>query len=154
MNEVVIYDESVSRHHAEILFQGNDFYLKDIGSTTGTYIKINEKITLEEGMIVEIGSYQFLVAEIRIGSQSGLLTDSMEEEEESDKSWIKLNIYEGPDETERMDYKLEEEGSIGRKTTNHICFTDDLHMSNLHCKISLINDRFVLEDMASTNGYF
>lgn len=59
MNEVVIYDESVSRHHAEIIFQENEFYLRDIGSTTGTYIKIVDKIELELGMIIEIGSYQF-----------------------------------------------------------------------------------------------
>lgn len=57
MNEVVIYDESVSRHHAEIIFENDEFYLRDIGSTTGTYIKIVGKVDLEEGMIIEIGSY-------------------------------------------------------------------------------------------------
>ncbi len=33
-----------------------------------------------------------------------------------------------------------------------MCFSDDLHMSNLHCKINLVGDKFNFEDMASTNG--
>ena len=64
VNEVVIYDESVSRHHAEITFETNEFYLQDIGSTTGTYIKIEERLPLDNDMILEIGSYQFRVKSI------------------------------------------------------------------------------------------
>ena len=66
VNEVVIYDESVSRHHAEITFEANEFYLQDIGSTTGTYIKIEERLPLENDMILEIGSYQFRVKNLYI----------------------------------------------------------------------------------------
>lgn len=39
-NQIVIFDESVSRYHANIFFKDNDFRLTDIGSTTGTFIKI------------------------------------------------------------------------------------------------------------------
>ena len=152
MNEVVIYDESVSRHHAEIMFKEDEFYLRDIGSTTGTYIKIKDKIALQEGMIIEIGSYQFHVSEIVICATNP--DQIIEDEDMREKSSIKLEIYDGPEESEKMDYKLGEGGSIGRKINNDICFPDDLHMSNLHCKISLLHDNFLLEDMASTNGYF
>jgi pSer/pThr/pTyr-binding forkhead associated (FHA) protein len=147
MNEVVIYDESVSRHHAEIIFENDEFYLRDIGSTTGTYIKIVEKIDLEEGMIIEIGSYQFLIGDIFINNQ--MMGDK---NMISAKPYVALEIYDGPEECERTKYMLEEGGSIGRKTNNKIHFTDDLHMSNLHCKITRIGNKFVLEDMASTNG--
>lgn len=37
---MVILEESVSRYHAEILFKSEDFYIKDIGSTTGSFLKI------------------------------------------------------------------------------------------------------------------
>ena len=70
VNEVVIYDESVSRHHAEITFMDNEFFLQDIGSTTGTYIKIEERLPLEPGMILEIGSYQFRVKNIVINKKA------------------------------------------------------------------------------------
>ena len=39
-NQIVIFDESVSRYHADIFFKNEKFYLRDIGSTTGTFIKI------------------------------------------------------------------------------------------------------------------
>jgi len=146
MNEVVIYDESVSRHHAEITYHNNEFYLKDIGSTTGTYIKITEKIDLELDMIIEIGSYQFQVTNINISYN----TDGFED---LGKSTITLEIYDGPEDFEKAKAVIEDKGTIGRKQTNIIHFVDDLHMSNLHCTISLMGPKFVLEDMGSTNGY-
>jgi pSer/pThr/pTyr-binding forkhead associated (FHA) protein len=33
-------EESVSRSHAEIIFESGNFYLKDTKSSTGTFIKI------------------------------------------------------------------------------------------------------------------
>lgn len=43
-------------------------------------------------------------------------------------------------------------GSIGRKTSNDICFENDLHLSNLHSVFSIEHGNFILEDMSSTNG--
>jgi pSer/pThr/pTyr-binding forkhead associated (FHA) protein len=37
-NSLLIEDGSVSSHHAEILFENNTFFVKDLGSTNGTYI--------------------------------------------------------------------------------------------------------------------
>lgn len=126
--------------------------MKDIGSTTGTYIKIIEKIDLEVGMIIEIGSYQFLIEDIYINNNSSNKQIIQNEGIDCPKSYVSLEIYDGPEECEKIRYMLEEGGSIGRKTNNKIHFTDDLHMSNLHCKITRIGNKFVLEDMASTNG--
>jgi pSer/pThr/pTyr-binding forkhead associated (FHA) protein len=39
-NQIVIMEESVSRSHAEILYQENDFFIKDLESSTGSFIKI------------------------------------------------------------------------------------------------------------------
>ena len=48
-NNILILEESVSRFHAEIEYEpaDGDFYLKDIGSTTGTFIKISSRVELE-----------------------------------------------------------------------------------------------------------
>ncbi len=35
-------EESVSRQHAEIIFNKENFYLKDTKSSTGTFIKIQD----------------------------------------------------------------------------------------------------------------
>jgi pSer/pThr/pTyr-binding forkhead associated (FHA) protein len=39
-NQMVVLEESVSRYHAEIVFDEGKFKIADIGSTTGTFIKI------------------------------------------------------------------------------------------------------------------
>ena len=145
-NQIVIFDESVSRYHAEIYYN-IDFYLRDIGSTTGTFIKINDPLEIKENLIFEIGSYQFIVSNVKIfESQNGNI------EEEINKSFVEFTIYESPEDIENSVYKLSHGSSIGRKQNNTICFADDLHMSNLHCKINLVGKRFVFEDIASTNG--
>ena len=59
----MILDDSVSRHHANITFD-NQFYLNDAGSTAGTYIKITEQLVMEEDLIIEMGSNQFMVTKI------------------------------------------------------------------------------------------
>lgn len=150
-NDIVIMDESVSRNHAHIAFKDNVFLLKDIGSTTGTYIKITNNILLEKGMIIEIGSYQFQVVNIFIAPK--LTEKDTAAAKEREKSFIELEIIDSPEEVVRAKYKLFENGTIGRKQNNNISFVDDLHMSNTHCKINLVGDKYFLEDLSSTNGY-
>ena len=65
---------------------------------------------------------------------------------------VEFTIYESPEDINDKVFKLYSGNSIGRKTNNHVCFSDDLHMSNLHCKINLVNEKFYFEDIASTNG--
>ena len=143
-NEIVIFDESVSRYHAEIFYGNEIFYLKDIGSTAGTFIKIEEPIRLRQNMIIEIGSNQLLVKEINVIYESNIVSES--------KSFIVLEIYESAEESQHKTFSLFHMDSIGRKNSNTLCFSEDLHMSNLHCKVNLVGSNFILEDMASTNG--
>jgi predicted component of type VI protein secretion system len=42
--------------------------------------------------------------------------------------------------------------SFGRKANNDFSF-EDQHLSGIHAKIQIVNDKFILEDMSSTNGY-
>lgn len=39
-NKILILDEAVSRYHSKIIYENGVFMLKDIGSTTGTFIKL------------------------------------------------------------------------------------------------------------------
>lgn len=105
--------------------------LKDIGSTSGTFLKILEIIELKLDMIIEIGSYQLIVSNIYIANSSS-------NEENLENSFVEFTIYESPEETQERIFNLVSGSSIGRKVNNALCFSDDLHMSNLHCKINLI----------------
>lgn len=144
-NKIVIFDESVSRYHAQVTYRDSNFYLVDIGSTTGTFVKITEPLELKEEMIIEIGSYQFMIKKVTISPDEAF-------EARRENSYVEFFIYEAPEDIEDKKFKLIDNDSIGRKNTSTLSFNDDLHMSNLHCKIILMNDRFLLEDIASTNG--
>ena len=137
-NEIVVLEESVSRFHSKIEFKEGRFYIADIGSTTGTFIKIQAKLELQEGQILELGSNQFLVEEINcIDREEGEL---------------KLRIIEGLHADQ--EFCIVNSATIGRKANNQsgISFADDLHLSNTHAKIEYIEGKFVLEDLGSTNG--
>ena len=98
-NQIVIFDESVSRYHANIFFQNNQFILADIGSTTGTFLKISEPIELQEEMILEIGSYQLIVSNVfvlSVGDQEEIMKDS----------FVEFTIYESPEDMNEKVFKL------------------------------------------------
>jgi pSer/pThr/pTyr-binding forkhead associated (FHA) protein len=117
---------------------GSSFLIRDIGSTTGTYLKIKSKMTLLEGMCIEMGSNQFRVDAIKINSP---LT-----------GFMNLLITEGEEDVVGQMHTINNEGSIGRKPDSSICFENDVHLSNLHAVFSMVNGKFVFEDMSSTNG--
>ena len=56
--DVVLQPKSVSRKHAAILRQRGGFFLKDMGSTRGTYVngqKVTQPVLLQEGQTIQIG---------------------------------------------------------------------------------------------------
>lgn len=64
--DYVINNESVSRHHATIIFENKKYYIIDNNSTNGTMIEgvklqPNEKAVLENGAILTLGSESFQV---------------------------------------------------------------------------------------------
>ena len=50
-NDIVISESFVSRKHCEISASEGEFYLKDLGSTTGSFLMIRDKIPLRQGMM-------------------------------------------------------------------------------------------------------
>lgn len=62
-NTFQIADPSVSSHHAEILLQGPDIFIRDTGSTNGTFIN-GEKITeavLKPGQTLRFGQVELKI---------------------------------------------------------------------------------------------
>jgi|688.fasta_scaffold172395_1 hypothetical protein len=50
-----VNDISVSRTHAEVRFQNNKFYLKDLKSKFGTLIKFKEEFNIRDGILLQYG---------------------------------------------------------------------------------------------------
>lgn len=60
---VVIEDNSVSRFHAQISYDGEDYYLEDLDSRNGTYLneaKVFRPALLQDGDIVRICDFSFV----------------------------------------------------------------------------------------------
>lgn len=60
-NHIVIPDPNASRRHAEIVNEGTRYFLKDLGSTNGTYVngsKVKER-DLKDGDKIAIGATKF-----------------------------------------------------------------------------------------------
>lgn len=59
-NDFQIFEASVSSHHCEILLKGKDVFVKDLGSTNGTFIA-GEKVTetaVKPGQILRLGQVE------------------------------------------------------------------------------------------------
>jgi len=60
-NDIVISESFVSWKHCEITHTLGDFNLKDLGSTTGTFLMIRDKVALTQGMMFQMGLSEFWV---------------------------------------------------------------------------------------------
>lgn len=61
--QIRIRSGKISRHHCEILKEGDSLKLRDLGSSNGTYVNQErvEEVDLKAGDLVAIGSLVFLV---------------------------------------------------------------------------------------------
>lgn len=58
INDVVFPDPEVSRRHARIVSQNNNYYIEDLGSTNGTFVngrRISIVTRLSNGDIIDLG---------------------------------------------------------------------------------------------------
>lgn len=63
-NMVVLKDRYASSHHLKIYLKNGEYILEDLKSTNGTFVNdmaVSNKIVLEKGYIIRIGSSEFKV---------------------------------------------------------------------------------------------
>jgi pSer/pThr/pTyr-binding forkhead associated (FHA) protein len=66
-NQVVLDDPTVSRHHAWIKSEGEDFLVFDIGSANGTFVNgqpVEEPFRLENGDVVRFGEVDLVFTKV------------------------------------------------------------------------------------------
>lgn len=81
-NHLVLQDNTVSRYHAEVHFEGGEFFIYDLGSTGGVYInnqKVNEKSLLHSGDIIMLANMpvMFVVETTSMRQSANLDTDNL-----------------------------------------------------------------------------
>ena len=116
---MVISESFVSRRHCEIKYippraeqasrgetEGTNFYLRDIGSTTGTFIMVRHDVQLKSNMMFQMGLSEFKVTTT------------------SKASMCELNVFEGPSRNRII--PVDDLGlTIGRDPNNSFCVQED-----------------------------
>jgi pSer/pThr/pTyr-binding forkhead associated (FHA) protein len=138
-NDIVISESFVSRKHCDIRYLNlsNQFILKDLGSTTGTFLMARSSLELELNSMFQMGLSEFKVTSVLFnpfGQARSLI----------------LQVYEGP--AKGKEFKIFADGvNIGRDPSNKIAIREDSQMSSHHADIVLRNGKFWLNDVGSTN---
>ena len=133
----------VSSMHFEVLYDGDQYLIKDLGSTNGTLLN-NKKLS------PDIENPLFDDAIIRLGDEKFGVSVSLTFKV-GDQQIAQLEGFTVSASTVLMDAATEI--TIGRLSENTIVL-DAPDVSRHHAKISLLGDRAVLEDLGSRNGTF
>jgi pSer/pThr/pTyr-binding forkhead associated (FHA) protein len=138
-NDFVINESFVSRKHCEIKLkpETGQYIIKDVGSTTGTFIMISKKTELKTGDLFQMGLSEFKVLNIRFNPYGAPVV-------------LALLGYEGP--ARDLEFLIDRRGGrVGRDCENEISVPEDSQMSARHGQILFENGKFYVEDLESTN---
>ena len=78
-NAVRLTERNISRHHARVQRQGNDWRIHDLGSYNGCYVngaRVAETQSLQHGDLIQLGDYRLSIEDESIGTgrTDGVLT--------------------------------------------------------------------------------
>ena len=69
-NTLVVEHPTVSRQHASIKIEGEDFRIYDLGSSNGTFVneqRVRDPVTLQDGATVRLGEAAFIFKRVTPG---------------------------------------------------------------------------------------
>jgi pSer/pThr/pTyr-binding forkhead associated (FHA) protein len=147
-------DSYLSPRHATFSRRGGQLFIKDEGSLNGVYLKVrpNEPCLLEFGDVFRIGQEIIRFEELR---GQGKSPDGVERFGSPAKGYIgRLALVIGRDTTGNS-FPVPERGVHCGRERGDILFSEDGHVSGLHCRIARGPDgRVYLTDVGSSNGTF
>ena len=168
--DVELADKGTSRKHAQIIHEGEDYFLIDLKSGNGTFlngkkIRSTEKHLLRAGDVIKIESY-----EITFGQLETVLKKPVEEDTDTDIVEVKmirkvlgalarngnpsLEVVNGTAEGKKVEFKEDQkEILIGRDPECHLIIEDAV-ISRIHTKIIRKSGGILLIDQDSRNGTF
>jgi len=72
-NDLIISDKSVSLHHLVVLKEGNQYYIEDLNSESGTILnkkKVKQKVNLSSGDTISIGDHSLIFENVLYENKS------------------------------------------------------------------------------------
>ncbi|TMW57600.1 hypothetical protein Poli38472_003525 [Pythium oligandrum] len=141
-NQIIVDDPYVSRYHFQIRYDAleKEYYLQDLGSTTGTYIflkpDVPKRLSVDDR--VKLGDTEFEVVTIDVNLTTG-------------SPFLRICFTEGP--MRGVSQTIGKSSvSLGRRSSNALCIPDDTSISGRHSVITYLGDGFYITDLHSTNG--
>ena len=116
------YDNKFIGIHFQIRYDENNFkyYIKDLGSGYGTFIKLVESLKIKNNLLINIGD-TFIVF-------------SFGENDEKNEN-ITLKIFTGNEQTEKYEFNSEKKNIIVGRDTKCDVYIEDKMLSRKHCYI-------------------
>ena len=155
-NTVALSDDlSVSRHHAQISWNGSQCILTDLGSAAGTFVNEAKLLphqphTLVDGARIQIGAY-----ELRFRMAQGAQSPP-----QGPVSAQKTTVFspatplsEPATGTQQLDLRGQDTLGIGRDLSNDMVINHPA-ASRFHAQIKKIQGSYIIFDLNSTNGTF
>ena len=138
-NTVVIQNSVVSGSHAEISLIDKQLYIKDLGSTNGTFV---DHVKIPQGQLVLVGQKSI--------SLSGVVTIQVRPSEKA--STASSSQASVPNLSAQIQQVLQQKGSviIGRADSADVKI-ENSQVSRQHAKISSSEGRYFVEDLGSMN---
>ncbi len=168
-NTLVLAGPDVSRRHAIISHSGDDFFLMDVGSTTGTRlsgtaIQRGERYVLRSDDLITIGQYHIQFSRADVLEQSfNEITDSDIMEVKLLKKVLKaldqdtvpnLEVMNGPLTGRKFHFSDDlPEFLVGRDPACHLA-VEEYSVSRKHAHLRRSEGQIVVEDLDSKNGTF
>ena len=143
--DIVLSDTDISRKHAEIFFLDNRFYLKDLKSSIGTWIRVRDPILLEKNMKFDIGKCYMLRIEDVKQLKVSLRVEENEEDCENEKAqeldFGKIGVKKGVTVGKGAEcfIKLQSKKNSGVEDKHCMIYRDE-------------NDQIMLADSSSESG--
>ena len=151
-------DPYCSSRHANFHYEGGTFYVTDLNSLNGVYVRIAQPLTLKAGMYVRIGEQLFRF------ENSAKLPDAPGVVRKDDGTYI-LGTPVADGEKPRLVHILQggkvggvymidkSPLTVGRDGCD-LNFPGDRFISGRHAQVVQNGDRFLLEDIGSKNGTY
>ncbi|CEG48939.1 SMAD/FHA domain [Plasmopara halstedii] len=141
-NQIISNDPYVSRFHFQIQYDPmeKEYYLQDLGSTTGTFIflKPDTPKRLHVDDHIKIGDTEFKILAIDENVTTGM-------------PYLRICFTDGPLTGIRQTVG-KTSVTLGRHSSNALCITEDDSISSRHSVISYFGNGFYITDLHSTNG--
>jgi pSer/pThr/pTyr-binding forkhead associated (FHA) protein len=150
-------DALLAPRHASLSKREGKLWLKDLGSSNGTFIKQRQDTELLPGDVFLLGRALFRFGTQRLdenpAAAQGTMMMSGAPRLQTGPVTAKLEHIQLSGDVVK-EFSLEKQVTTIGRTTGELVFKDDPYMSGTHARIVAQPGRFILQDMKSRNGVY